>query len=80
VAEAAAAGIPDPIYGEEVVGVVTLLPGAALSAEDIMTHCRAKLPPFKAPKSILVLDEIPKNARGKVDRKSLADLFTVRKQ
>jgi acyl-CoA synthetase (AMP-forming)/AMP-acid ligase II len=80
VAEAAAAGIPDPIYGEEVVGVVTLLPGATLSGEDIMTHCRAKLPPFKAPKSILVLDEIPKNARGKVDRKSLAELFTSRKQ
>ena len=80
VAEAAAAGIPDPIYGEEVVGFVTLSPGATLSDEEIITHCRAKLPLFKAPKSILVLDEIPKNSRGKVDRKALVDLFAARKR
>jgi acyl-coenzyme A synthetase/AMP-(fatty) acid ligase len=80
VAEAAAAGVPDPIYGEEVVGFVTLSPGATLSGEEIITHCRTRLPPFKTPKSILVLDEIPKNSRGKVDRKALVDLFAARKQ
>jgi acyl-coenzyme A synthetase/AMP-(fatty) acid ligase len=80
VAEAAAAGIPDPIYGEEVVGFVTLSPGATLSDEEIISHCRAKLPLFKAPKSIMILSEIPKNPRGKVDRKALVDLFAARKR
>jgi acyl-CoA synthetase (AMP-forming)/AMP-acid ligase II len=80
VAEAAAAGVPDPVYGEEVVGFVTLSRGATLSSDEIVTHCRSRLPPFKAPKSILILNEIPKNSRGKVDRKALVNIFAARKQ
>jgi acyl-coenzyme A synthetase/AMP-(fatty) acid ligase len=75
VAEAAVAGVPDPIYGEEVVGFVNLSRGSLLSSEDILAHCRSKLPAFKLPKSILLLDKLPKNARGKVDRKQLVDLW-----
>jgi acyl-coenzyme A synthetase/AMP-(fatty) acid ligase len=75
VAEAAVAGVPDPIYGEEVVGFVNLSHGSLLSSEDILAHCRSKLPAFKLPKSILLLDKLPKNARGKVDRKQLVDLW-----
>ena len=80
VAEAAAVGVPDPIYGEEVVGFVTLAPGASLSTSAILTHCRAKLPPFKAPKTVLILNEIPKTSRGKVDRNALVSLFTSQNQ
>jgi acyl-coenzyme A synthetase/AMP-(fatty) acid ligase len=75
VAEAAVAGVPDPIYGEEVAGFVNLGPGIAMSSSDILALCRYKLPAFKAPKSILLLDELPKNARGKVDRKRLVELW-----
>jgi acyl-CoA synthetase (AMP-forming)/AMP-acid ligase II len=75
VAEAAVAGVPDPIYGEELVGFVTLSNGIALSSEDILAHCRRKLPAFKTPKFIVLLDELPKNARGKVDRNQLADVW-----
>jgi long-chain acyl-CoA synthetase len=77
VAEAAAAGVPDPIYGEEVAGFVTLAPGAALSSEEVLAYCRSKLPPFKAPKSVLFVDELPKNARGKIDRKALVDIWVT---
>jgi acyl-coenzyme A synthetase/AMP-(fatty) acid ligase len=80
VAEAAAAGVPDPIYGEEVAGFVTLAPGASVSSSEILTHCRTRLPPFKAPKTVLVLKEIPKTSRGKVDRNALVALFTSQKQ
>jgi acyl-coenzyme A synthetase/AMP-(fatty) acid ligase len=80
VAEAAAAGVPDPIYGEEVVGFVTLAPGASLSSSAILTHCRAKLPPFKAPKTVLILKELPKTSRGKVDRNALVTIFTSQNQ
>jgi acyl-coenzyme A synthetase/AMP-(fatty) acid ligase len=43
-------------------------------------HCRAKLPPFKAPKTVLILNEIPKTSRGKVDRNALVSLFTSQNQ
>ena len=75
VAEAAAAGVPDPIYGEEVAAFVALSPGISLSSDDVLQHCRRKLPPFKAPKSVLFLDELPRNARGKIDRKALVGLW-----
>ncbi len=78
VAEAAAAGVPDPIYGEEVAGFVALSPGAALSNDEILEYCRRKLPAFKAPKSILVVQELPKNSRGKIDRKALVDVWADR--
>jgi acyl-coenzyme A synthetase/AMP-(fatty) acid ligase len=75
VAEAAVVGVPDAIYGEEVAGFVNLVPGASLSSDDILMFCRSRLPAFKAPKSILLLDELPKNARGKIDRKQLIDFW-----
>jgi acyl-coenzyme A synthetase/AMP-(fatty) acid ligase len=78
VAEAASAGVPDPIYGEEVAGFVTLLPGISLSSDDVLAHCRGRLPPFKLPKYVLILSELPKNARGKIDRKALVDLWAER--
>jgi acyl-coenzyme A synthetase/AMP-(fatty) acid ligase len=78
VAEAAAAGVPDPIYGEEVAGFVVLSSSASLSNNEIQAYCRCRLPAFKVPKSILIVDEIPKNSRGKIDRKMLVALWADR--
>ena len=68
VAEAATFGIPDPVYGEEVASWVTVMPGHTLTPEDLATHCAAHLPEAKCPKHIEIVDEIPKNDRGKIDR------------
>ena len=68
VAEAATFGIPDPVYGEEVASWVTVKPGRTLTPEDLATHCAAHLPEAKCPKHIDIVDEIPKNDRGKIDR------------
>jgi long-chain acyl-CoA synthetase len=70
--------VPDPIYGEEVAGFVVLCPGAALSNETIQAYCRSRLPAFKVPKSILIVDELPKNSRGKIDRNVLVALWADR--
>ena len=59
-------------------GFVTLSAKVSLSSEEIMTYCRQKLPAFKVPKSVLVLDELPKNDRGKIDRKALINLWSAR--
>jgi acyl-coenzyme A synthetase/AMP-(fatty) acid ligase len=73
VMEAASVGVPDPTYGEEVIAYVVLRPGARASADDILRHCHAALPAFKAPKCIVLSDALPKTERGKLDRKMLAD-------
>jgi acyl-coenzyme A synthetase/AMP-(fatty) acid ligase len=72
VTEGATVGVPDKIYGEEVVACVVTRPGSDLSAEDVIAHCGAFLAPFKTPKEICFVDELPKNARGKLDREALA--------
>jgi acyl-CoA synthetase (AMP-forming)/AMP-acid ligase II len=71
VAEAATIGVPDPIYGDEVVSCVVLAPGTNVTEAALLAHCGATLPAFKAPKQILFRDALPKTERGKIDRKAL---------
>lgn len=73
VAEAATVGVPDPIYGEEVVIYVSAKPDTALSADDVMAHCGKKLPHTKMPKHIIFKPSLPKTDRGKMDRAALAE-------
>ena len=71
IAQAATVGVPDRIYGEEVVASVVLRSGSALTADAILTHCAQRLPAFKAPKSIALVPSLPKTERGKMDRKAV---------
>ena len=73
VVEACTVGVPDRLYGEEVVSYVVLRPGVALDAEDILRHCAAALPAFKAPKRVVLSETLPKTERGKLDRKALVE-------
>jgi acyl-coenzyme A synthetase/AMP-(fatty) acid ligase len=72
VADAATAGVKDDIYGEVPVGFVALRPGRRTEEASLLEHCRAKLVPFKVPLAIIVVDAIPKNVNGKIDRDRLA--------
>ena len=71
VAEAATIGVPDRIYGEEVVVYVVRKPGAALDEVAVLAHCEAVLPHAKRPKQAVFRAELPKNERGKMDRQAL---------
>lgn len=73
VAEAATVGVPDKLYGEEVVAFAVLRPGVRTTADDILRHCEAVLPAFKAPKRIVLSESLPKTERGKLDRKALVE-------
>jgi long-chain acyl-CoA synthetase/malonyl-CoA/methylmalonyl-CoA synthetase len=73
VAEAAAVGVPDLIYGEEVVCYVVPRSGSTLSASAVAAHCRAALPLPKVPKEVVLVAELPKNDRGKVLREKLKE-------
>jgi len=73
VIEVATVGVPDRLYGEEVVAYVVLRPGCGLGADEVLSRCAASLPAFKAPKRIVLSGELPKTERGKLDRKALVE-------
>lgn len=72
VAEAAVFAVPDDRLGEDVGAVVVPEAGAAPTEAELRAHVRARLAAFKVPRTILVVDEIPKGATGKVQRIGLA--------
>lgn len=69
--EAAVVGSSDAIFGEEVRAYVSVKPGRPVSESDIISYCQKKLAKFKCPKSIIFLEELPKNATGKINKKLL---------
>jgi acyl-CoA synthetase (AMP-forming)/AMP-acid ligase II len=69
--EAAVIGVPDPLYGEVVVACVAQDPARDLTRERILAHCRTHLAPFKIPTSVHLLDRLPRNATGKIDKQAL---------
>ncbi len=71
ISEAATVGVPDTVWGEEVVSYVVLRPGSEFVPDELLRFCASQLPPFKAPKQILLRDRLPKSDRGKLDRKAL---------
>ncbi len=77
VAEAATVGVPDPVYGEEVVCFVVLKPDATLTEAALLDRCADRLPPPKRPKQVIFRDALPKTGRGKMDRRALIDAWVA---
>lgn len=77
VAEAAAVGVPDQIYGEEVICYV-VAKDRALTEASVRAHCQQFLPPAKTPKQVLIVPDLPKSERGKVLRDKLRDDWIAR--
>lgn len=68
VLDCAVVGEPHPEYGETVVAVVSLRPGAELDVEDLRTHCAPLLARYKVPRRLVVRADIPRNAGGKLQK------------
>jgi acyl-CoA synthetase (AMP-forming)/AMP-acid ligase II len=79
VLDAAAVGVPDKIYGEEVVCYV-VPKDKALTGAMVLEHARQFLPPAKTPKQILLVPDLPKSDRGKVLRDKLKDDWIARQR
>ena len=75
VAEAAAFGVPDPLYGEDVAAFVVLREGHAASGEEIAGYCRGHLADYKCPKAVRVVGALPKGPTGKVLKRELQALW-----
>jgi malonyl-CoA/methylmalonyl-CoA synthetase len=80
VAESALVGVPHPDFGEVSVAVVTPKPGVQLDPDQIVAKLKAQLANFKIPKRCFVVDELPRNSMGKVQKNLLREqhkqLFT----
>jgi acyl-CoA synthetase (AMP-forming)/AMP-acid ligase II len=64
--ECAVVGIPDPEWGESVKVYVVLKPGRELSTEAVIDYCKQNLASYKKPKFVEFLEQLPRNAAGKV--------------
>jgi long-chain acyl-CoA synthetase len=72
VEEAGAVGKPDPVLGQRVFGFVKLAPGAGESVvAEILQNVAGRLAPYKVPEGLQVVDALPRNGLGKVDRRAL---------
>lgn len=72
VSEAASFAVPHPTLGEDIAAAVVLKPGVVWNASEVTNSLRASLAQFKLPASFFVVDALPRNAVGKLDRKVLA--------
>jgi long-chain acyl-CoA synthetase len=71
IAEVAVVGLPDPAWGEAVTAFVVPVAGVELDTEALLEHCANRLSPFKKPKRIEIVDELPKSSTGKISRSAL---------
>jgi long-chain acyl-CoA synthetase len=68
VLEAAAVGIPDESYGQEIMACVVLKLGARCTEDELRAFCRKELGAYKTPKIFRFVEELPKGPSGKVQR------------
>ena len=71
VREALVFGVSDPLWGESIVAHVVPTPGASLQVDELIDFCKQHLASFKKPKQVRIVEELPKNAYGKVLRREL---------
>ncbi len=73
IAQVVTFAMPHPKLGEEVAAAVVLVEGSSASEADIRNFAAARMADFKVPRKVIILDEIPKGATGKMQRIGLAD-------
>jgi len=73
VVEAAVYGIPHPDLGEEVAAVVVLKPGAAVTGDDVRAFVKERVAPYKYPRVVRIVEDLPKSHTGKVLKRELRE-------
>jgi fatty-acyl-CoA synthase len=71
VLDVAVIGIPDDTWGEVGRAFVVLRPGSTITLEELRDYCGARLARYKSPRSLVILDHLPRNTTGKVSKPAL---------
>lgn len=75
VAAACVVGLPDAEWGESVAALIEPVPGATVTAAELVEHCRARLARYKHPRTIRFADALPQTASGKIERRTVIDML-----
>jgi len=75
VEEAAVIGVPDEEWGEVPKAIIVCKKGEKATPEELMEYCRANLASFKRPRSVVFVDELPRNPMGKVLKRVLREQY-----
>ncbi len=75
ITEVAVIGVEDETWGESVMAFIALKDGATLEHGDLKSWCDGKMSSYKIPKSIRIIDALPRNAMGKVTKPTLKELL-----
>jgi long-chain acyl-CoA synthetase len=73
--EAAVVGVPHEKYGEALFAVIVPAPGADLTEDEIMAHCRERIGGYKIPRRMAFVQEMPKSAMGKILKTELRKIY-----
>jgi fatty-acyl-CoA synthase len=72
--ESTVVGVPDLEFGEAVLAVVVAKPNRTVTADDVIGFVRERLASYKKPRHVMFVDELPRNAAGKVLKRELGEL------
>jgi acyl-CoA synthetase (AMP-forming)/AMP-acid ligase II len=73
ISEAAVVGKPHAVLGEDIAAYVVLTPGAKVTPEEITAFCKEHLADYKVPRTVIIRDDLPRNATGKVLKRELVE-------
>ncbi|MCK9230968.1 MAG: long-chain fatty acid--CoA ligase [Syntrophales bacterium] len=75
VRECAVIGVPDPKWGEAIKAVVSLEPGASVTEEELIVFCTDNIARYKRPRSVDIVDDLPKSNYGKILKRELREKY-----